>query len=100
MGGGATDRLRQIFGLIALDLRATVHLIMILLALHLLNSYVYFGEQMFWKTVNESGKRLLVPLRILPWESGKVDFAPVVALAIACGLSHVLTPAHVAQLLL
>ena len=86
--------------LVLLDLRASVYLIMALLALYLLNSYVYFGEQMFWKTVNESGKRLLVPLRILPWESDKVDFAPVVALAIACGLSHVLTPAHVAQLLL
>jgi uncharacterized protein YggT (Ycf19 family) len=64
--------------------------------LYLLNSYVYFGEQAFWKTVDESGKRLLNPLRILPWETRKVDFAPIVALAIAYGLSLALTPSHLA----
>jgi len=90
VSSGATERLRQIFGLIALDLRATVYLIMILLALHLLNSYVYFGEQSLWKTVNESGKRLLRPLRILPLEVGKIDLAPFIAFAMAFGLSFVL----------
>ncbi|HIG81354.1 MAG TPA: hypothetical protein EYQ62_06905 [Verrucomicrobiales bacterium] len=82
--------------LVLLDLRAAIYLIMVLLALYLLNSYVYFGEQAFWKTVNESGKRLLTPLRILPWETRKVDFAPIVALAIAYGLSLALTPSHLA----
>jgi len=85
--------------LVLLDLRAANYLIMTLLALYLLNNYVYFGEQTFWKTVEESGKRLLTPLRILPWEARKIDFAPIVALAIAYGLSHALRPEHVAGLL-
>jgi uncharacterized protein YggT (Ycf19 family) len=85
--------------MVLLDLRATIYLIMVLLALYLLNSFVYFGEWTFWKTVDESGKRLLTPLRILPWETRKMDFAPIVALAIAYGLSHALTPEHVAGLL-
>ena len=85
--------------LVLLDLRTAIYLIMTLLGLYLLNSYVYFGEQTFWKMVNESGKQLLMPLRILPWEAGKVDFAPIAALTIAYGLSYALTPAHMAQLL-
>lgn len=93
------DYTHQIPALLLLDLRATIYLIMALLALYLLNSFVYFGERTFWKTVDESGKRLLTPLRILPWETRKMDFAPIVALAIAYGLSHALTPEHVAGLL-
>ena len=88
--GETTDRLRQIPALVALDLRATLYLIMTLLALYLLNSYVYFGERAFWKTVNESGKRLLRPLRILPLKMGKIDLAPFIAFAMAFGLSFVL----------
>jgi len=85
--------------LVLLDLRAAVYLIITLLALYLLNSYVYFGGQSFWKTVDESGKQMLTPLRILPWEARKIDFAPIVALAIAYGVSHALTPETVASFL-
>ncbi len=85
-----TYRLRHLPALISLDLRATVYLVMILLALHMLNSYVYFGEQSFWKNVNECGNRLLRPLRILPLEMGKIDLAPFIAFALAFGLSFVL----------
>ena len=90
VGGEATDRLLQIPALVALDLRATLYLIMTLLALYLLNSYVYFGEQPFLKTVNESGKRLLKPLRILPLEMGKIDLAPFITFILAFGLSFAL----------
>ena len=95
--GKTTDRLRQIPALIALDLRATLYLIMTLLALYLLNSYVYFGEQPFLKTVNESGKRLLKPLRILPLEMGKIDLAPFIAFILAFGLSFALRREHLAN---
>ena len=45
--------------LMALDLRAAVYLAMGVLILYLLNSFVYFGEQNFWKNIDASGKRLL-----------------------------------------
>ena len=77
--------------------RASVYLIMALLALYLLNSYGYYGEQMFWKTVNESGKRLLKPLRILPVEMGKIDLAPFIAFILAFGLSFALRREHLAN---
>lgn len=52
-----------------------------LLALHLLNSYVYFGKNPFWKYVNATAQKLLSPLKKFPLRVGRVDFAPVVALA-------------------
>ncbi|MDP7011878.1 MAG: hypothetical protein QF685_10895 [Verrucomicrobiota bacterium] len=68
--------------LIVLDLQAMVHLTLLLLALYLLNSYVYFGEQNFWRNVDKSGGRLLMPLRPIRMVVGKIDFAPVLALGI------------------
>lgn len=57
-------------------------LIAALLALHLLNSYVYFGKQPFWNYVNATAKQLLRPLEKIPLRVGKVDFAPVVGIAL------------------
>jgi uncharacterized protein YggT (Ycf19 family) len=54
-----------------------------LLALHLLNSYVYFGKHPFWLYVNATAQTLLKPLRDVPLRVGKVDFAPVVGIALA-----------------
>jgi len=51
-----------------------------LLALHLLNSYIYFGKNPFWAYVNAEAQTLLSPLRALPLRAGKVDFAPVVGI--------------------
>lgn len=53
-----------------------------LLALHLLNNYVYLGNQPFWNFVNLSARQLLLPLRRLPLRIGKVDFAPVVGITL------------------
>jgi uncharacterized protein YggT (Ycf19 family) len=53
-----------------------------LLTLHLLNSYIYFGKHPFWKYVNAEARTLLSPLRAVPLQAGKVDFAPVVGLAL------------------
>lgn len=54
----------------------------ILLTLHLLNSYVYFGKHPFWKYVNATAQTLLAPLNKIPLRAGKVDFAPVLALGL------------------
>jgi uncharacterized protein YggT (Ycf19 family) len=58
------------------------YVIAALLALHLLNSYIYFGKNPFWSYVNAEARTLLSPLRALPLQAGKVDFAPVVGLAL------------------
>jgi uncharacterized protein YggT (Ycf19 family) len=52
-----------------------------LLVLHLLSSYIYFGKHPFWKYVNATAQTLLQPLRKIPLQLGRVDFAPVLAVA-------------------
>jgi len=51
-----------------------------ILALYLLNSYIYFGRHPFWKYVNVTAQKLLWPLRSIPLRLGKVDFAPVLGI--------------------
>ena len=58
------------------------YLISALLTLHLLNSYIYFGKHPFWSYVNAEARTVLSPLRAVPLQTGKVDFAPVVGLAL------------------
>jgi uncharacterized protein YggT (Ycf19 family) len=53
-----------------------------LLVLHLLGSYIYFGKHSFWNYVNAPAQNLIAPLRKIPLCVGKVDFAPVVGIAI------------------
>jgi uncharacterized protein YggT (Ycf19 family) len=53
-----------------------------LFALHLLNSYIYFGRHPFWNYVNTTAQTLLTPLGKIPLRAGKVDFAPVVGIAL------------------
>jgi uncharacterized protein YggT (Ycf19 family) len=52
-----------------------------LLALHLVNSYVYLGNHPLWKFVTAAAQRLVHPLRGLPLRISKVDFAPLVVVA-------------------
>jgi uncharacterized protein YggT (Ycf19 family) len=58
------------------------YLAVALLALHLLNTYIYFGKHPFWNYVNATAQNLLAPLRKIPLRAGKVDFAPVVGIAL------------------
>jgi uncharacterized protein YggT (Ycf19 family) len=53
-----------------------------LLALYLLNSYIYFGKHPFWNYVNATAQTLLQPLKKIPLRLGKLDFTPVVGIAI------------------
>ena len=52
------------------------------LLLSLLSSYVYLGNHWFWNYAALTGKNLLRPLGWLPLRLGKVDFAPVLAMAL------------------
>jgi uncharacterized protein YggT (Ycf19 family) len=60
------------------------YLIGVLLVLHLLNSYIYFGKHPFWAYVNAEAQTLLSPLRLVPLQAAKADFAPVVGIALVC----------------
>ncbi len=53
-----------------------------LLALHLVGSYVYLGNQPFWTFIAGTGRNLLAPLRWVPLRFGKVDFSPLVGIAV------------------
>lgn len=60
----------------------------LLLTLHLLNSYIYFGKHPFWKYVNATAQTLLAPLGKIPLRTGKVDFAPVAGIIIIFLIAH------------
>jgi uncharacterized protein YggT (Ycf19 family) len=62
-----------------------------LLGLHLLNTYIYFGRHPVWNYVNAAAQTVLAPLGKIPLRAGRVDFAPVVGIAIiffAAGLAE------------
>jgi uncharacterized protein YggT (Ycf19 family) len=52
------------------------------LALYLLNSYVYLGEFPFWNFINATARGLLRPIKWLPLRAGKIDFAPVLLIVV------------------
>ena len=53
-----------------------------ILILYLLNSYIYFGKHPAWKYINVTAQTLLRPLRQLPLQAGRVDFAPLVGMTL------------------
>ncbi len=53
-----------------------------LLALHVLNSYVYLGSHPVWSFITAASHNLLRPFRAVPLQCGRVDFAPLAAVAI------------------
>jgi uncharacterized protein YggT (Ycf19 family) len=64
------------------------YLIGVLLVLHLLNSYIYFGKHPFWAYVNAEARTLLSPLHRVPLRLDKVDFAPVVGIVLVFLFAH------------
>jgi uncharacterized protein YggT (Ycf19 family) len=53
-----------------------------ILGLHLLNSYIYFGQHPFWNYVNITAQLLSQPLKKVPLRLGRMDFAPVVGIVL------------------
>jgi hypothetical protein len=54
-----------------------------ILVLYLLNSYIYFGRHPIWNYVDKTAQTLLRPLKGIPFlRIGKVDFTPVVGIAL------------------
>jgi hypothetical protein len=57
------------------------YLVLGILLLHLINSYVYLGNHALWPYLNLTARRLLLPLSWLPLRVGRIDLAPLVAMA-------------------
>ena len=64
------------------------YLIAAILLGHLVNSYVYVGRHPLWDYASASAGPLLRPLRWLPLRAGRVDFSPVLAIALVFGADH------------
>lgn len=62
------------------------------LFLHLVNNYLYLGNLPFWTFINATARNLLRPLGFLPLQLGRVDFAPLVGIALVLILAE--TGAH------
>ena len=58
------------------------YLIAGLLALYLVNTYVFLGQQTFWTFVGVTGRNVMIPLRWLPLRFGKADFAPLAEIVV------------------
>lgn len=58
------------------------------LFLHLVNSYLYLGQAPFWTFLAASARHLLRPLRFLPLQVSKLDFAPLVGIALVLFLAE------------
>jgi hypothetical protein len=59
--------------------------IAVLLALHLLNNYIYFGRHPIWHYADVTSNTMLRPLSSLKWlplRIGKVDLTPVLGIAV------------------
>ena len=65
------------------------YLIAGVLGLYFVSSYVYFGRHPFWQHLNGIGRQLLAPLQRLPLRIGRVDFAPIVGIAMVILFAHV-----------
>jgi hypothetical protein len=76
-----THRLEQAFVIGLGSYLSWKYLIGGLLALHLVASYVYLGDQPLWNFIALTGRNLLVPLRWAPLRLGKVDFSPLAGIA-------------------
>jgi uncharacterized protein YggT (Ycf19 family) len=66
------------------------YLIVGVLTLHVVNSYVYFGKHAFWNYLNAVARQLLRPLDRVPLRIGKVDFVPILIIALVLILARLL----------
>lgn len=54
----------------------------VFLALHLISSYVYFGDHAVWSFIDRTAKVYLSPLRRFPLMFGRFDFAPILCILV------------------
>jgi hypothetical protein len=77
----------QVAGVLALCvIIAWKYVLILFLALHLLNTYVYLGNSSFWQFVTLTGSRLSWPIRWLRF--GKIELAPPLLIILILLGSH------------
>jgi uncharacterized protein YggT (Ycf19 family) len=64
------------------------YLILGVLLIHLVNTHVYLGDLPIWNYVDATARNLLSPLRRLPLRVGRVDFLPLVVMALVVLLAY------------
>ena len=67
------------------------------LLVYLVNSYIYFGPNPAWDFIELTARNILCPLRKLPLRFRKIDFSPLVGIALILLLLHIIpeyTRAH------
>lgn len=72
-----------VFG--AMSILTWRYILTAILALYLLQSYVYLGNHYAWSFINLTAKNLLRPLEKYPIQIGKFDLRPVVAIGLILG---------------
>ncbi len=70
------------------------YIIATFLFFYLLNSYVYLGNHPVWNYVNVTSRKFLAPLRRLPLRYGRVDFAPLVGIAVVFLIAETASRLH------
>jgi len=65
------------------------YLVVTILLLHVLSSYVYFGDHAVWKFVAATAQNLMRPLRWIPTKIGRVDFLPLITIALVFFLAEI-----------
>jgi hypothetical protein len=70
---------------------AAKYLIVGILLLHLLHSYVFLGQHPAWSFVDITARNMLGPLRWMPLRVGKVDFLPLVGMALVFLVTQMLS---------
>ena len=66
------------------------YIIGVVLGLHLLHCYIFFGRHPLWSYVDAVARRVVYPLRALPLRVGRVDFAPVLMLVLVFGAASLI----------
>ena len=66
------------------------YLLVGVLLLHTLATYVYLGNTPFWNFINVTARQLLRPLDRLPLRASKVDFAPLIGIALVFLITELL----------
>jgi uncharacterized protein YggT (Ycf19 family) len=61
---------------------ALKYLLLGILGLYFVSSHIYFGRQPFWQHLELIARQLLQPLRRLPLRLGRMDWSPLVGIAL------------------
>jgi len=74
-------------------------LLLAILVVYTLVSYVYLGANPLWEFVSTTSRNILSPLKRLPLQIGKMDFAPLIAIVLIVVVFYYPLPQYVRDFL-